>query len=65
MAGVQQDDLLGQLNNLKLDEDAINMYDELQQSKINEVADRRLCELRQSKLDPFKSAWATPQEIVN
>lgn len=40
------------------------MYDELQQSKINQAADRRLCELRQSKLDPFKSAWATPQELT-
>ena len=60
----QEAELLGQLNNLKLDEDAVNMYDELQQNKIDQVADRRLCELRQSKLDPFKSTWMQKPDIT-
>jgi len=40
------------------------MYDELQQNKIDQVADRRLCELRQSKLDPFKSTWMQKPDVT-
>lgn len=59
------DDFLNQLNNLKLNNDEQNMYDELQENKIKNEADKRLSQFKQSKIDPFKSGWQTPQNNLN
>lgn len=50
-------DFLAQLNDLKLDNNEQNMYDELQENKIKKEAENRLSQFKQSSLDPFKSGW--------